>query len=144
MMRGSIGTLLLHVNGPRARSSQDVETMDHRFMPLHVQHTEWSCLEPTSHLCCILAIRLAEFPGKIGFFTGNDAIAKYQHCGHNQEQYPQGIHEECYPQVQQRQRKIDRIATIAEGSIGDECCRRFHGINRRMSTRQDTERHEGE
>src|SRR5262249_48431972 len=73
--------------GPRARSSQDVDTMDHRLMPLWMSSPRQLCLEPTSHLGRILAIGIAKFLGEIRLFTGNDPIAEHQYCWHNQEQY---------------------------------------------------------
>jgi hypothetical protein len=91
---------------------------DHSPMSLLTHSTrEWSCLEPTPYLCRILAIRLAELPGEIYLFTGNDPIADHHQHGHNQEQYPPRIHQERHPQVEQRQRDIDRITTVAEGSL---------------------------
>jgi hypothetical protein len=74
-------------------------------------------LEPTSYLSRVLAIGVAEFPGEIRLFTGNDPIAKHHQGRHNQEQYPPRIHQERHPQVEQRQRDIDRITTVAEGSL---------------------------
>src|SRR5215470_18487293 len=80
------------------------------------------CLEPMSHLSRILAIGVAEFPGEIRLFTGNDPIAQHQYCGHNQEQYPQGIDQQRYANVQQCQCDIDRIATVAERSLSNQRC----------------------
>ena len=86
----------------RARGSQNVDTMDHRLMPLWTSSTRKLCLEPTSHLGHILAIGVAEFPGEIHFFTGNNPIADHHQYWHNQEEYPPRIHQERHPQVEQR------------------------------------------
>ena len=59
-------------------------------MPLLMHSTRKLCLEPTSHLGRILAIGVAELPGEIRLFTGNDPIAEHHPCGHNEEQYPRG------------------------------------------------------
>ena len=57
-------------------------------MSLLTHSTRKLCLEPTSHLGRILAIRLAEFPCEIYLFTGNNPIADHHQCWHNQEEYP--------------------------------------------------------
>src|SRR5215470_3052544 len=109
-------------SGSRARGSQDMDTVNHSLLLLLTHSPQQVCLEPTSHLGRILAIGVAEFPGEIRLFTGNDPIAQHQDCGHNQEQYPQGIDQQRYANVQQCQCDIDRIATVAERSLSNQRC----------------------